>query len=396
MPLTDKYEPGVFMKYFPLKIAILCLVLTPLLYILTINLSQKYLDKYYIQIFQNIIIGDSRPLLNGTISLEEQIADNIDACLKQDLLIHYTGLEMSIQVTTAQGKIIYPLFSNINSFTNDIHQDYNSEAVANKNFVLLNNDLTVKAHINLNHGSKIANIILFLYSAFSLIVFFIFYKIGSSKAARERETKQELIKDLKEKDHFHQQILHGLKDERQGLFENIKALNTRYQANKKKAEINEEDMFEEILSLEEQINTFIELKQSRENEIDELKSTIQKYERRKGSKIRRNEFDFLAKLFSVLYKNIKINRKALTGLLSLTEDQQIKAEEIIHQLDLNPEKTIIKRKVFSGKKHKTTCLEVLFAYNGRLYFRKLENRIEVVVIGTKNTQPKDMEFLHSL
>ncbi len=398
--MTDKYEPdvfiGVFMKFFPLKIAIVCLVLTPLLYILTINLSQKYLDKYYLQIFQNIIIGDTSPLLNGTISLEEKIADNIDAYLKQDLLIHYTGLEISIQVSTAKGKIIYPLYSSTESFTSDINQDYNSEAIANKNFVLLNNDLTVKTRINLNHGSKIANIILFLYSALSLIIFFIFYKIGSSKAALERETKQELIKDLKEKDHFHQRILNGLKNERQGLFENIKALNTKYQASKKKAAINEEEMFEEILSLEEQINTFIELKQHRENEIEELKSTIQKYERRKGSKSRRNEFDFLSKLFSVLYKNIEINRKALSGLLSLTEDQQIKAEEIIRQLDQNPEKTIIKRKVFSGKKHKTACLEVLFAYNGRLYFRKQENMIEVVAIGTKNTQSKDMEFLHSL
>ena len=104
----------------------------------------------------------------------------------------------------------------------------------------------------------------------------------------------------------------------------------------------------------------------------------------------------MSKLFPVLYKNIVINRKALTGLLKLSEDQQIKAEEIIHQLDQTPENVIIKRKVFSGKKHKTTCLEVLFAYNGRLYFRKQDNMIEVVVIGTKNTQPKDMEFLHSL
>jgi large-conductance mechanosensitive channel len=389
-------KPGVFMKFFPLKIVVVCLILTPLLYIVTISASQKYLDKYYLQAVQNIMVGDARPLLNGTIHLEEQIAKNIEAYRKQDFLMHYTGLEITIQVTTAQGKIIYPLYRNTDSLTSDINQDYNSQIIANKNFELLNHDLTVKAHINLNHGSKIANIILFLYSALSLTIFFIFYKISSSKAARDRQSKQEIIQDLKEKDHFHQQILEGLKEERQGLFENIKVLNTKYQADKEKTKINEEEMFEEILSLEEQLNTFIELKKSRENEIDELKSTLQKYERRKGSKIRRNEFDFLTKLFSVLYKNIEINRKALTGLIGLGEEQQIKAEEIIHQLDQTPENVIIKRKVFSGKKHKTTCLEVLFAYNGRLYFRKLENRIEVVVIGTKNTQPKDMEFLHSL
>ena len=92
-----------------------------------------------------------------------------------------------------------------------------------------------------------------------------------------------------------------------------------------------------------------------------------------------------------------MNRKAISGFLSLSEDQQIKAEECVFLLDQKPDRVTIKRKVFSGKKHKTACLEVLFAYNGRLYFKQNENnKIELVVLGTKNTQVKDMEFLHNL
>jgi hypothetical protein len=384
------------MKFFPLKIAIVCLVLTPLLYIITLNVSQQYLDRYYLQNLQNIIIGDSKPLLNGTVHIEEQIGNNIHDYLKQDVLVQYAGLEMTIQVTTRPGKIIYPLYSSMDFMTTEIHRELDSQAIANKNFEILNNELAVKVQVNLSHGSRIANLILFFYSVLSLTLFSIFYRRGSLNAIQNRQSEKERIRELEKKSQSQQQILQGLTHERQELFKNIEVVNTKYQADKEKTKINEEEMFEEILSLEEQLNTFIELKKHRENEIDELKSTIEKYERRKGTKARRNEFDFLSKLFSVLYKNIAINRKALTGLLSLTEDQQIKAEEIIHQLDNTPENVIIKRKVFSGKKHKTTCLEVLFAYNGRLYFRKQDNMIEVVVIGTKNTQPKDMEFLHSL
>jgi len=384
------------MKFFPLKIAIVCLVLTPFLYILTLNVSQKYLDSYYLQNLQNIIIGDSKPLLNGTIQIEEQIGNNIHDYLKQDFLVQYAGLEMTIQVTTRPGKIIYPLYSSMDFMPTEIHKELDSEAISNKNFEVLNNELAVKVHINLSHGSTIANLILLLYSVLSLTLFSIFYRRGSLKAIRNRRSEEERIKSLEKKGRAQQQILQGMTHERQELFKNIEVLNTKYQTDKEKTKINEEDMFEEILSLEEQLNTFIELKTKRENEIDELKSTLEKYEKRKGTKSRRNEFDFLSKLFSVLYKNILINRKAITGFLSLSEDQQIKAEETIHQLDLTPENVVIKRKVFSGKKHKTTCLEVLFAYNGRLYFRKQDNMIEVVVIGTKNTQPKDMEFLHSL
>lgn len=82
--------------------------------------------------------------------------------------------------------------------------------------------------------------------------------------------------------------------------------------------------------------------------------------------------------------------------MNLSEDQQIKAEETIHQLDRDPGTVIVKRKVFSGKKHKATCFEVLFAYNGRIYFMNHPNKTQVVIIGTKHTQTRDMEYLHNL
>jgi hypothetical protein len=75
---------------------------------------------------------------------------------------------------------------------------------------------------------------------------------------------------------------------------------------------------------------------------------------------------------------------------------KIKAEEVIHQLNHDPQMVTIKRKVF-GKKNRETVLEVLFAYKGRLYFRNThQNRIEVLSIGTKHTQSKDLTFLDKL
>lgn len=217
------------------------------------------------------------------------------------------------------------------------------------------------------------------------------------KAATDNKKRKELINGLQKEEQNLKQILATLEKERQGLFENIQSLNSKYQDEKNKLKHNEEELFDEIVSLEEQLGASIDSKQKKEEEIEELKSQIKKYERRKNSKNKRNEFDFIIKRFNVLYKNIHMNRKAVSGLLSLNEEQQIKAEELVLMLDQNPDQVIIKRKVFSGKKHKTTCFEVLFSYNGRLYFKNNENgKIEVVVIGTKNTQIKDMEYLHSL
>ena len=75
---------------------------------------------------------------------------------------------------------------------------------------------------------------------------------------------------------------------------------------------------------------------------------------------------------------------------------KIKAEEIVHKLNENPRLVPIKRKVF-GKKNRRTVQEVIFAYKGRLYFQfTKDERAEVVAIGTKNTQNKDLEYLDSL
>jgi len=385
------------MKFFPIKVAIVCLLATPILYTITLISSEKYLTGRYSTQIQNILIGDSKPLLDGSLSLEEQIAKNIQRFLKQDRIVKRTGLDLNILVTTSQGKILYPVYSDVNPPIQEINGGEDAQILAKKNFELLNNGLDIQIEAKLDHGSFLGNFILFGYFGMSITIFLIFYKIGSSKASLDRKKNMKLITDLQKEDEIHKQILDELKKERQGLFENIKILNAKYQEDRRKASINEEEMFQEIITLEEKFNTFIELKHAKEKEIEELKSKIQTYERRKTPKIRRNEFDFILKRFSVIYKNIEINRKALAGFLNLDEDQQIKVEEIIYLLDSDPDKVIIKRKVFSGKKSRTTCFEVLFAYNGRLYFRKNENnRIEILTIGNKNTQTKDMEFIHNL
>ena len=86
----------------------------------------------------------------------------------------------------------------------------------------------------------------------------------------------------------------------------------------------------------------------------------------------------------------------MSGFAELNEELKIKAEEVIHQLNADPSKVTIKRKVFGRKGHQTV-LEVIFAYKGRLYFRKQkDNRIEVLAIGTKNTQARELEFLSRL
>lgn len=389
------------MRHFPFKVVVFCLVITPILYTITLSGCRDYLEKKYLLKIENGFIGDSSDLLNGSVQIEDRIAKNIQDIINQDTLIRIAELDLEVQVTEGRGKIIYPIYVGTDGFQEDSLGYYDAQAVADKNFAILNSGLKVNAVLHLDHGSFLANCIFALYSGMSLLLFFVFYREGSKRAEQEREAKNALIKDLKQdlkkNEMRHEKLEEDLKRERAELFKNIEQLDKKYQSEQKKAKTNEDELFNEIIGLEEQLNTYIELKKRRDVEVDELKSSLEKYERRKsGGKSRRGEFDFISKRFKTLYKHVEMSRKALNGFINLTEDQQIKAEETIHQLDRDPGSVIVRRKVFSGKKHKATCFEILFAYNGRLYFMNHPNKTQVVVIGTKQTQTKDMEYLHNL
>ena len=106
--------------------------------------------------------------------------------------------------------------------------------------------------------------------------------------------------------------------------------------------------------------------------------------------------DAARKRFATLYKKLTVHERAVSGYLDLNEDMKIKAEEVIHQLNEDPAKVTIKRKVFGRKGHETV-FEVIFAYKGRLYFRNSkEKQVEILAIGTKNTQSRELEFLSNL
>ena len=130
-----------------------------------------------------------------------------------------------------------------------------------------------------------------------------------------------------------------------------------------------------------------------------MEEEINRFEKgkRKDEKQKIKITQSISKRFSALNKNISINERAISGFVDLNEDLKIKAEETIHQLNEKPDSVLIKRKVFVGKRDRKTVLEVIFGYKGRLYYRNLkDSTIEVLAIGTKNTQAKEMEFLNKL
>ena len=188
-----------------------------------------------------------------------------------------------------------------------------------------------------------------------------------------------------------------MQDKKNLAFE-IKKIQKQLKKETVKASKNEDEMIKEIILLENKVIKKIELLNEKEQEIDTLKETIKRLEKegRKESRQKIKFYHSVRKRFKTLYKNVSIDKKAIMGFLDLTEDMKIKSEEIIHKLNENPKLVPVKRKVFS-KKGRANVQEAIFAYNGRLYFRaNKQSRIEILSIGTKNTQTKDLEYLDSI
>ncbi len=366
--------------------------LPAILYVLTVQYAERCLKSRYTQVIGNTYIGDTQPLLNGSAALKDTISRNIDRYLGNNVLIPL-GADIKVTVITKYGTVLYPPF-----FEEKTVPSLSPDPIktAAENYELMNEGLVVNVDLKLGHNTLLSNAILVFYILLSLSVLYIYYKAGVRKSRQAENEKNQEIERLKEMEQFYSEKLSHLGQDREKLSEESLKIKNALEKEKVKASKTEEQMLEEIIRLEERLKENLVLQREKTEELEELKEKIKQFEKegRKEGKSKARDAD--ARRFKVLYKNLSVHDRAVNGLMGLSDDLRIKAEEVIHQLNENPELVTIKRKVF-GKKSKQTILEVIFAYKGRLYFTKTkENKIEVLAVGSKNSQTKDLEFLDNL
>ncbi|MGD9245515.1 MAG: hypothetical protein PVH36_11330 [Desulfobacterales bacterium] len=382
------------MKYLSFKILILCILLPPILYIFSLQSIERHLNKRYAKEIGDIYTGDTRPLFDGSVRLQDAINNNIDRYLQSKAILSW-GVKAKVTVATKQNTILYP------AVFNDEEVSVLPSApiqVAADNYNLMNEGLVVNVDLILEHNTLLSNTILTFYICISVLVLFLYYKAGIKKARQEDTEKETEIARLLEFEKNHTSKLKDLIKVKQKLISEIIKIKNKLVHERIRASKNEDDLIKEIVALEENINENIALQNEKQEEINALKEKIKllEKERQKENKQKTNSYNIVRKRLKTLYKNISVNKRAINGFIDLTDDMKIKGEEIIHKLNEDPSFVSVKRKVF-GKKGRATVQEVIFSYKGRLYFRKKKDgQIEILTIGTKNTQAKDLEFLDNL
>jgi len=382
------------MRFFSIKILALCILLPPLLYLLTVFVLEKQLQERYARGIEEVCTGDPQPLLDGSVRLRDAVRENVEAYLRSSALIRY-GVSARVQVSTRGGTVLYPAPFEDGT---DVQSLANPMRVAQDNFTLLSEGLVVQVEARLEHNRLLSNGILGVYVLAALLVLMWHYRAADRHIRREEAERRQEIERLNRLEAANTARLSGLQREREGLLAEFDALKSAMQDERTHAERNEDDLIGEIEALEKKLADNLELQTIQQKEILALKEALAGFEKeqRREDKTRLKGEEVIRKRFATLYKNLTVNDRAVEGLADLNEELRLKAEEVIHQLNANPDLVPIKRKVF-GKKNRETVLEVVFAYKGRLYFRKgQDRRVEVLAVGTKNTQERELEFLANL
>jgi hypothetical protein len=382
------------MRFLSFRILAACILLPPVLYLALAYGIDRGLQGRFEREVEEAYLGDPSALLDGSIRIRDAIKANIDRCLSADPLIRY-GFSVHVTVLTKAGKILYPALFDA-SGAPPLAAD--PMTVAEGNFELLNEGLIVQVAAEFQNNRLLSNMLLALLILAAMLVLFTYYRRAARKAVAEDEERHREIDRLRGLEQENTAVLNRLSDEREALERELDGLKAVRESERSRAERDEEDLIEEITALEKKLGENIGFQDSQQEQIRLLNERIELLEKdqRKEERYKLKSEAEVCKRFATLYKTLQVNSRAVEGFLALNEELKLKAEEVIHQLNENPEMVAVKRKVF-GKKNRETVLEVVFAYKGRLYFKRgADRRVEVLAIGTKNTQSRELEFLSSL
>jgi hypothetical protein len=406
------------MNYISFRIIFICIFLPPILYIFSVQILEGYLQNGRERDVKNCIIQDYEALYDGRYSIKEEIHNNIDRFLRNDTL-QPLGVITKIVVSSKKGELLYPYyweegniyFNTQREFGGDNSESLNYIKIAEKNFQILNDGITVSVDVKVKHNSWLTNSILILYLFSSILLLYWHYRkrVREWVATRENEKKriellsrkldenEKTMEELtaKEKDYITK--VEKFKHDKDNLESEVVHLTDEVEIQKKKS-LEIDEILDEMERLEEDSKKNMALKEEKEREITQLREEINQLKmiEERGAKKRKKDIDSIEKRFTVIYKNLIFNKKALEGYIHLTQDFQLKAEEIIHRLNQDDSLVNIKRKFFS-KKGKLHIFETIFSYSGRLYFKKRDDKkIEIITIGTKNTQEQDITFIEGM
>ena len=346
-----------------------------------------------------LIIRNYEALYEGRYTVKEEINHNIGEYLSRSLMFTL-GVRTHILVKTKDNHILSPVLfrkdlkgSNPeNDFAELPTKSLNFVEVASENYRILNEGLILSVDVRIKHNSWLSNSILVFYVFLFVLILQMFIRKGIRETERQETAQKDHMNRLSEQVSLAEKRLKETQGKEDNYLEKIDEL----KKDKKALSKDIDGFVEEMEGLESGLKEQRESKEEMEFEVLQLREEMDRLQSKfKKPKQKKKKTETTQKRFKVLYKNLGFTDRAVEGFISLTDEFQLKAEEVIHKLNEDDTKVPVKRKVF-GKGGKMNILEADFSYSGRIYFQKdSQHKTKIVNIGTKNTQEKDLAFIES-
>jgi DNA repair exonuclease SbcCD ATPase subunit len=278
---------------------------------------------------------------------------------------------------------------------------------------------TAEVTVTLPHNALLSNAVLVMFTLILLQVVYLANRrqtgheserMNEALAIRERaarrteEIESELaetrsrLSEIEPIEREHSDEIDALQTEREALQLVLSNLATREEALRGRAE-RALDLAQEVRALEDLLEEATGDLESKDGEIGRLEQSLKKAARfsDKAANSRTKAAEAIARRFRTLYKSLEVDDRAIDDITSLGDESlRLKAEESVKRLAEEADNVSVRRKV-GGLPSYVQVYELGFAGKGRIYYtRGKTRRFRILLVGAKNTQPTDLEYLSRL
>ncbi len=359
-------------------------------YIYSVRGAELILHNYFQRTITHIVLVDP---LKGSVPM--QIEENIRRLLTTSRLVRWGGVRVEPMVVASNG--VTPLYLGGHAFAPIPPAGSDPLAPPWDEGQFL--PAIVSVNISLPHNAVLANSILLFWSAVLLWILFLYNR------ATQRSEREALEQALSERNSAATratdieseltQVQRSLDDAEDLFLAQEEETRSRVDAASSEERTRRERLESAQGELEEMLDEALSDLSGKDERIQNLEANLKKHER-KGSKRLRGS-DLMARRLRTLYKDIEFDDRAIEDVIRLgDEHMKLKAEESIKRLSEEPEAASVRRKLGGLPSH-LSIFELGFAGKGRIYYTKgTQRRHRVLLIGAKNSQKADLDYLSKL
>jgi hypothetical protein len=186
----------------------------------------------------------------------------------------------------------------------------------------------------------------------------------------------------------------SLAEEREALWARLGELEAR-EGELRRGSARASELEAERLTLEQLLDEASRDLEAKDGELAELRAQVKQAGKLAARSAK--DFELLGRRFATLYKELEMDERALRDIAELGDESlRLRAEEALRRLHDEPDAAIVRRKVGGLPPH-LAIFELGFAGKGRIYYTQgAVRRFRVLLVGAKNSQNADLEYLSRL